>query len=58
MVNQELHVGTDGFTSEFYTFFWIDINLFLVDSLNFALEQNREVLSPFFQKKRQKQNFL
>ena len=30
--------GTDGLTSEFYKFFWIDIKEILLSSLNFALE--------------------
>ena len=30
--------GTDGLTAEFYKFFWADIKRYLLDSINFALE--------------------
>ena len=30
--------GTDGLTSEFYKFFWSDIKIFLLDSLQYALD--------------------
>ena len=30
--------GTDGLTTEFYQFFWIDIKHYLLESLNYALE--------------------
>ena len=30
--------GTDGLTAEFYKFFWSDIKRYLLDSINFALE--------------------
>ena len=31
--------GADGFTSEFYKFFWRDIGSFLVRSLNFGFQK-------------------
>ena len=31
--------GLDGYTIEFYKFFWNDINLFLIKSLNYSLEK-------------------
>ena len=44
--------GSDGFTSEFYQFFWIDIKNILMDSINFAfqngqlsVEQRRGILT-------------
>ncbi len=30
--------GSDGLTTEFYKFFWIDIKTFLTDSINYSLE--------------------
>ena len=33
--------GTDGFTSEFYKFFWIDIKDILLESLQYALDNNQ-----------------
>ena len=36
--------GSDGFTAEFYKFFWSDIGNFLLRSLNYGLENN-ELLS-------------
>ena len=36
--------GSDGFTTEFYKFFWSDIGYFLLRSLNYGLENN-ELLS-------------
>jgi hypothetical protein len=32
--------GLDGFTSEFYKFFWIDIQEYVIKSLNFAYENS------------------
>ena len=44
--------GTDGLTAEFYKFFWSDIKILLLNSLNFSLssgkfsiEQRRGILS-------------
>ena len=51
--------GTDGLTSEFYKFFWIDLKNILLDSLNYSLttgllsvEQRRGILT-LIPKKRQ-----
>ncbi len=44
--------GTDGFTAEFYKFFWVDIKELVVNSLNFgysignlSIEQSRGIIS-------------
>jgi hypothetical protein len=37
--------GLDGFTNEFYKFFWIDIQEYVIKSLNFAYEKNIPELS-------------
>ena len=33
--------GTDGLTSEFYKFFWIDLKSIILDSLNYDLTKER-----------------
>ncbi len=30
--------GSDGLAAEFYNFFWIDIRLFLVESIKYSIE--------------------
>ena len=33
--------GTDGLTSEFYKFFWVDIKLFLLASINYGIQNGQ-----------------
>ena len=36
--------GTDGFSSEFYTFFWLDIKDYLLDAMNYNyIKQNMSI---------------
>ena len=37
LINNQKSPGSDGFTTEFYTFFWKDIGQCLIRSINYAL---------------------
>ena len=36
--NMKKTPGNDGFTAEFFKFFWIDLKMFVLNSLNMAIE--------------------